>query len=539
MQFLNLLIRTIFDLKLDRFTQAFIIHNQRIFCSVNRQKSKTPAIVLFELNGQHSSHIAYSYLANILAKKHNAEIIAYAPDSRGMSWLGSLKYFFLYLSPTARVYRSFGARKLMLPSLRRKQKAKVCEVFSRVLGNIKTKDDIESLTIDGVWIGDLIYDSYLRHYKKPTIDITSADFLESLKSSIELYVFWKDYIAEHEVKAINVSHCVYFQAIPLRVAVAKNIPVYQINATHAYRLNAANLFAYNDFLNYRQRFSTLPPSIQEAGLKQAEEKINRRLSGEVGVDMAYSKKSAYGDFKQERLLKLSACKKVLIATHCFFDAPHPYGKNLFPDFYEWLNFLGRMTERTDYDWYIKTHPDYLQGTKEIIDSFVTKYPRLNCLPADSSHHQLIAEGIDVALTVYGTIGFEYAAMGIPVINASLNNPHVAYDFNLHPKSVKEYEDLLLNLERIELKIDRRQVYEYYFMKHIYNTQDWLLNDYNKLIKSLGGYKEQITPRMYEKWLEEWTPTKHERILQTLKNFVESKDFRLIPEHTVSVERLGG
>lgn len=529
LQFINKIIRIVRDIRLDRRTRSFIVFNKRIFLNA-KGKSSTSSEALFELNGQHSSHIAYSYLANVLAQKHNAKIIAYVPDNRGSQMLGWIKYFLLRLSPEARVYRSFGASRIMLPRLSWRQKAKAREVFSRISGDIKSKKDIESLAIDGVWIGDLIYDSYLRHYKKPTIDITSADFLESLKNSIELYVFWKDYIAEHEVKAINVSHCVYFQAIPLRVAVAKNIPVYQINATHAYRLDAKNLFAYNDFLNFRQRFSTLLPSVQEAGLKQAEERINRRLAGEVGVDMAYSTKSAYGDFKQERLLKPSTRKKILIATHCFFDSPHSYGNNLFPDFYEWLDFLGRMTERTDYDWYIKTHPDYLQGTKEIIDSFVTKYPRFNCLPADSSHHQLIAEGIDVALTVYGTIGFEYAAMGIPVINASLNNPHVAYDFNLHPKSINEYKDLLLNLDGIELKIDRRQVYEYYFMRHIYNTQDWLLGDYNKLIESLGGYKEQITPKMYEKWLEKWTQSRHADILNVLEFFVDSKDFRLDHKH---------
>ena len=32
--------------------------------------------------------------------------------------------------------------------------------------------------------------------------------------------------------------------------------------------------------------------------------------------------------------------------------------NLFPDFYEWLIFLSKISENTDYDWYIKDHPPY-------------------------------------------------------------------------------------------------------------------------------------------------------------------------------------
>ena len=83
--------------------------------------------------------------------------------------------------------------------------------------------------------------------------------------------------------------------------------------------------------------------------------------------MRYSSKSAYGEHKDERLLKESSRIKVFIALHCFFDSPHSYGCNLFPDFYEWLDFLGKISLETDYDWYMKTHPDYLPGNIPIIN----------------------------------------------------------------------------------------------------------------------------------------------------------------------------
>ena len=35
--------------------------------------------------------------------------------------------------------------------------------------------------------------------------------------------------------------------------------------------------------------------------------------------------------------------------------------------------------------------------------------------------------VDAVFTVNGTIGFDFAILGIPVINASLNNPHINYD----------------------------------------------------------------------------------------------------------------
>jgi hypothetical protein len=525
LRFIKKIMDRVNGLRLDEITRAYVAHNKRNFVSGRRRQAKSP-VLLFELNQLHSALIAYSYLANVLASKHGADIVAYLPG-KPASWLRRQYWrFFQLLSPTRKVYWSFGAREVIAPKLNLEQLRKAQNIFNATLENIKTKEDVESFTIDGVWIGDLLYDSYLRSSNKPTIDIRADDFHASLKNSIELYVFWADYFSTHDVRAVSVSHCVYNLAIPLRIAVARDIAAYQFNATHVYRLDAANFIAYTDFIYFRRLFGELPRNVQEAGLKEAEERINRRLAGEVGVDMPYATISAYGNSKPVRLIKESPRKKILIATHCFFDSPHGYGNNLFPDFYEWLDFLGRLTQKTDYDWYIKTHPDYLPGTREIIDSFVAKYPRFTLLQADSSHRQLIAEGIDVALTVYGTIGFEYAALGVPVINASLHNPHIAYDFNIHPRSIAEYERLLLNLEGPSFSIDRRQVCEYYFMKHIYNSENWLFKDYGRMINELGGYKEQFTPKVYEKWLSEWTPERHTQIVATLQEFVGSGDFRL-------------
>ena len=490
----------------------------------------------------HSAHIAYSYLANVLATRDGAVIKSYLPSARN-TVLQRLAFAIDKFFGTRElgIFSSFGAQDCLVPKLSGKQQTVAQRLFEQTVGHLKSTQDVEDLTIDGIWIGDLVYDTYLMTYKQPTIYLAALDFRSSLKNSIDLFVFWNDYINIDSVSAINLSHCVYNQALLLRIGVNKKIPVFQSNITHIYSLNKDNLFAYNDFFHFRKRFKLLPKEIQTAGLKEAELRINRRFAGEVGVDMSYSTKSAYGGFKKNRLIRESPRKKVLIATHCFFDSPHSYGNNLFPDFYEWLDFLGQMTLLTDYDWYIKTHPDYLPGTKEIIDAFVLKYPKLTLLPSDSSHHQLIAEGIDVALTVYGTIGFEYAALGIPVINASVNNPHIAYDFNLHPKSVNEYRDLLLSLDGLNLQIEKPQVYEYYFMARIFNTQDLFFQDYNEAINQLSGYDGQFTSKVYEKWLEEWTQEKHSAIMTATEKFVQSGDFRMDYTHygrEFSVEAIG-
>lgn len=519
--------------------REFIRHNKAVFNSQERVQQNNK-VILLELNQMQSAQIAYGYLANAISENNDAKIVAFEPYiERNWKQNLSLKIKHFFKSGALGVFSSFGTKEVLVPKLGKTQKLKAKELTAQLLSKIKTKSDIEGITIEGIWIGDLIYDTYLRKYNKPTIFIEDPDFKKSLLVSIETFIFWSDYFKQYDVQAINVSHCVYNLAIPLRIAATKGIGTYQANCTHVYRLNKNNFFAYNDFYYFPEQFKRLSPEVQTKGLAEAKRRIDLRFAGKVGVDMSYSSKSAYGEFKEERLLRKSDQKKILIATHCFFDSPHSYGKNLFPDFYDWMDCLGKISEVTDYDWYIKTHPDYLPGTMEVIEGFIKKFQKFNLLPADSSHHQIIAEGLDLALTVYGTIGFEYAALGIPVINASLSNPHIAYNFNIHPKSQEEYKKILTNLDGLDFKIDQQEVYQYYFMRHLYNTENIFFDNYAKEIENIGGYKEQFTPKIYQSWLAQFTPEKHKIINNALNKFINSGDFRMdnihfgtefLPEH---------
>ena len=504
----------------------FEAHNRRVLNCGRDQVTNGP-IILIELNTMHSAHISYSYLAEELAREHGAQVKAYAQRAHSNFWQRVAFRLRAAMSLAEfGAYKSFGVNEFIEIRLDADQRHRACELHADVLGRIHSTNDIEDLHVSGVWIGDLIYDTFLMKYRQPTIDFRSPLFRSFMLESMQLYVFWDDYLTRNDVRAINVSHCVYNLAMPLRIALHRDVAVFQANATHVYRISKKDLFAYSDFVYFPEGFAAMPEEVREAGLKCAESRIQRRFAGEVGVDMAYSTKSAYGESRHQRLLRESPRKKILIATHCFFDSPHPFGKNLFTDCYEWLDFLGQITERTDYDWYIKTHPDFLPGTKKIVDDFVARYPSFTLLPSDASHKQIIAEGIDLALTVYGTIGFEYAALGVPVINASMNNPHIAYDFNLHARDVEHYRELLENLDSLDFSINQRAVYEYYFMRFIYNTENIFFENYGRVIDELGCRNAQFTPAIYEKWVAEWSPLRHEEITKALHDFLRSGEFRM-------------
>ena len=46
-----------------------------------------------------------------------------------------------------------------------------------------------------------------------------------------------------------------------------------------------------------------------------------------------------------------------------------------------------------------------------------------------------------------------------MINAPVNNPHIADNFNVHPRAVEEYGEILRNLDKhLDVRIDTEEVY---------------------------------------------------------------------------------
>lgn len=531
----NLITKIINNLRLlipDPWTSRFIDHNRRVFPFRNTSNIDKP-IVLMEFNTMHANIIASSYLANVLGEDEKAVIKGFMGEAeKGILRQVNTKLQKLLGGHAFGAYSSFGAEEIIEIDLSANQRKKARDLFVEITERLVDKRAIENLIIRGVWVGDLIYDTYLRRFIRSTINLKEKEFQDFLLESLELFIFWEDYFKDYDIRAVNISHCAYNAAIPYRLAIENNIPAYQVTTNHLYQLSKSNYFAYSDYTSFREKFSNLPEDIKKQGLESAQKRIQRRFGGEVAVDMPYSTKSAWGLSKHDTLLRKSTNKKILVATHCFYDSPHGMGLSIFPDFYEWLEFLGKITEITDYDWYIKTHPDYRPETMDVLQGLIERYPKFKLLPSDASHHQIIEEGIDVALTVFGTIGFEYAALGIPVVNCSKINPHIDYNFNIHPKDEADYRDILLNLDSLEFEIDRQEVYEYYFMQHLNkeDTENLFFNDSNATIAEIGGDGARFTPIIYEKWLAEWTEDKHQEIISSIRTFTSSSDYRMGEKH---------
>ena len=137
---------------------------------------------------------------------------------------------------------------------------------------------------------------------------------------------------------------------------------------------------------------------------------------------------------------------------------------------------------------------------------LNKYKNFNLVNKYETHNNLINNiGIDVVLTVYGSVAHEYPLFNIPVINAG-KNPHEGYNFSQTVYDKSEYKKVINNLKSFKVKKNiKNKIYEFYGMHNLieYNffkntgvkLEDWhkfkIIDIYFKNIKKLHVKKIKI------------------------------------------------
>ncbi len=489
----------------DKNTQRFIDHNRRVWRNWASPNSEN--LILCDFYGIPETEVARSYFLNILAKKFQAQIKSFSDKPA-------------FHPELSRIYASFNSSGNFVPNLTPAQKEKAAKISAETLPKLKSKSEILDFHFLDIWLGIDIYETFLARFNEPTVNLADPRFIALFEEGIGLALYWDDYFRDHPVKALVMSHDCYLKfGVITKIAFRNKVPVYLPNPIYInYAQRPHSIHTYFPYL--RQMFQTLSPAEQAKGKAWAKAQLQRRFKGEVGVDMHYSTASAFTPVDDsKRVLEKSDRPKVLICSHCFFDNPHAYDRLLFADFHEWLCFLGELAGETNYDWYLKLHPDPLPGTIRAVDAILAKYPRIKLLPYSTSHLQIVKDGINFVLTAYGTVGHEYPALGVPVINAGYN-PRVAYDFNYHPKSMAEYREVLLNLPKLKLDMKLEDIEEFYYMIHKYvQVDDFVFPSFYELATmKKKGFTGAAT---YALFLDHLTEEKHREIIANMESFIDS------------------
>ncbi len=528
---------------LDKFFKQvkniYIRYKYKKFNNKNfKNKNISKKLVLIEFNAFNESHVSQSLLANFLSKKFNLKIVGYfnyciLSSPLKQSFIQKFKWNlgkiigFKYHG----VYKSFGSKKIIRPHVNLEKNNFETKLAKTIFSKLKNKNDVLKIKIDNILIGDLLFDTYLKSNQVATIDLDNKNFYRMLKDFVGLFYYWKKFFRKNNVHSILGVHSVYSYGLPLRIAVSKNIKAYTINSREINKITKKNYFAGTNFYDFPRKFKSLDKKFKKNSLNKAKTILKKRVSGNAGIsNHLISNVSSFHSNKQKRIIRKTKKIKVLICTRNVFDATHVFGKLLFTDNLDWLKFLGEMSEKTNYDWYLKTHINldgkfklYQPNSNKIIFSILERYKNIKILPNNYSHKQIIREKIDFVLTQHGSVGFEYPLFNIPVINASYNNPQVAYNFNINPNNISKYKETLLNLKKLKnkKKINKKEIYEFYYMRYLYQDRNWLFDDLDKMIKYIGGWDNMMNENFYHYSMKVLTPKKINSIYKSFDRFIKS------------------
>ena len=324
--------------------------------------------------------------------------------------------------------------------------------------------------------------------------------------------------------------------MPLRIGQRFNIPVYigSINFLQYFDKNRKHLWDNN----YRNHYDTLSDEKKIKSLEYSKKKLEAKFNPNMELiddgsqnsviqrDIYWNRLDTFSSIKNKDIFKKNGKPNVVILAHCFYDAPHNEGEWLFADFYEWVNHLFKISEVTNFNWYIKKHPASVNQklNDKTIDLLVKKYPNINVLE-DVNNTEILADNVSLILTAWGSAGYEFSYHKVPVILASNNCSYSGYNFTYKPKDLNDFDEAIKNFEKIDFSYEKNEIYKFYFNQILtfWDSYPNYQNYRNSRLSSGLANDDQI----FKSWLNDFDLNNHNKNLEDVKDFVVSKKNQLI------------
>ena len=324
---------------------------------------------------------------------------------------------------------------------------------------------INNFNVKGIFIGDLVYDTYIRsnfNYKKPKKNLRFLWLL--FKTIFRVFNLKINLFDKKIIKIVLVGTVCYSTngAIVTRIANKKKIKVVE-PFFYGFREHTNKTIEFGYYNQYVQKNLN---KIKNINIKTADKFFDKKFYKDfIGSytgrkDILNQRKKTKkellnkSDFLKKLNLKNDYKKIVLFACHAFSDAPHGLGRDfIFDDYYQFLkeslNFIKNNKDNSIL-WLIKPHPSSeWYGEKGVVEKLVedTGVSNIKIFPETISTLNAI-NNTDLVITGRGTIGMEFAAFG--KLSLTLGSaPYSALNICKRIKTKKIYFHLLSNIGNIK------------------------------------------------------------------------------------------
>ncbi|MFC1914427.1 hypothetical protein ACFLXF_04050 [Chloroflexota bacterium] len=338
----------------------------------------------------------------------------------------------------------------------------------RICRETKTGEELLKLEYEGILIGDLIYDSYLRRTREGTIDKVGPELFGFIHDAVMTKKYYDKLFRKYKISAVVMASMAYTEGgLLARVAVKNGVEVYLTRRKPPVSLTVRRYRDMGEIRTYDGRpgaslVDYIYDECQEEAVKAAEVYLKKRMEPEYpelkGVDYFYpygSSKTLLGKDEVVEMLGLNARKPmVVIMSHALTDAVHSSNWWLFRDYLTWLReTLGFVRNCDNANWLVKVHPhaetyDCRQKEEQEVERITRGLSShtIRLLPKDINSKSLL-DFADVIITARGSAGLEFSCFGIPCILAA-ESVYSGFGFSIEPGSREEYFEMLRKVEEI-------------------------------------------------------------------------------------------
>jgi hypothetical protein len=387
-------------------------------------------IVLVEAVEDHYYLALFSQIVAALAAERSIQIAQFVPRSlrpgisRGLIHVAKGLCFYNFLTDRKwiRLYASFCssvAYRSASPLISRSCIADLLEA-RRVWKSLVSKQSLLGLTLSGIRVGDLIYDTYLRYKPAATVNLKSGYLWIVIWQTLRDLRAARRYMFGTTPAMFLTTYSGYVQhGVAVRVALAAGVKVFSFGNFQEFfkQLRSTDWVHTRNPDNYRADFAALENPARK--IAEAEAALVARLSGTNDAATAYMLRSAY---EGSATVPEGVRGSLVLFLHDFFDSPHCYQWMIFSDFWEWVTFTLDLARQAGIKVFAKPHPNQVSNSASVVRQLTSRYPEVIWLSAGVSNVHLAEAGIACAVTVYGTVAHEMAFLGIPSIAAG-HNPH--------------------------------------------------------------------------------------------------------------------
>jgi hypothetical protein len=383
---------------------------------------------------------------------------------------------FVYGSFTDKIYRNINIYKKFT-------KKNIDKDYYEIINKLKKPADILNIKINDIEVGDLIYDTYLRFYKKPTITSINKDVKKVIMNALNIYYNFNNLFIDKDIKIFVTSLTSYIHhGIPTRMCLKKNIPVYALSSNNYIVQKIENHFPYHsiDYTN----FSFKDVQNNSYDVKKI---FESRFDGVIDSGISYMRKSSYSQIDNTSLLKPLFYEKnrnVVIYIHDFYDSPHINRNLYFRDLYHYIDSVIINLINTETNFFIKPHPNSVYNSDEILKQLIKSYnkPNVHLLSNRISNSDLVNLRPNLIVTARGTITIEMAYMGIPVV-ALYDNPYVKFNFVHTCYSLQEYYDIINGFMQPIIDFNKDEILSFYYQYFLEKTINDEFNVFSNIFES--------------------------------------------------------